>query len=465
MAIVNGRPLEQDPRTPAVVERVVVKLRPEAAAQPGAAPLGSAAANVWSAIRQRYPGVAIRPYFSASTGHDAARMSAAPPPGGAGLDPARYVAVDVPADVEAEAVAGELRRAPEVETAYREGGPTPPPVSPDDDPRSANQGYLGPAPEGVDAQFAWTIAQVDGSGVGFVDLERGWTLDHEDLAGAKVDVISGINLDYRGHGTAVLGEVAATDNAIGCIGIAPASTVRVVSQWRTPSTYSTAEAILSAADGMAPGDVLLLEAQTTFATSGGSYVPVEVEALVFDAIRSTVDRGIVVIEAAANGSFDLDRFEDASGRQALKRGSADFRDSGAIVVGAASSRHPHRRLGFSNFGSRVDCFAWGEHIDTCGDGGIGDAANVYTPAFGGTSGASPIVAACALLLQSLRARDGLPMFTPAEMRALLADTVLNTRSEEPAADRIGVMPDLRALIEHLHRRSTDACLSSRAASG
>jgi hypothetical protein len=451
MGIVNGRPLEQDPRTPAVARRVVVKLRRDAIERPpGGTPMGLPVADMWTAVRRRYPGVTVRPYFSGPLDPAAGRMSATPPPAGTPLETARYVAVDVPAGIEPDAVATEILRAPDVETAYHEGGPTPPPVTADDDPRSASQGYLGPAPEGVDAHFAWTIGQVDGGGIGFVDLERGWTLNHEDLAAAGIEIISGVNVDYRGHGTAVLGEVAAVDNTVGCVGIAPAASVRVVSQWRTAGTYSTADAILSAASQMIAGDVLLLEAQTRHPTTGSSFAPVEVEELVFDAIRVAVDRGIIVVEAAANGSIDLDRFEDVQGRQRLNRQSADFRDSGAIMVGAASSRNPHRRLGFSNFGSRVDCFAWGEHIATCGDGRTGDDLNVYTTEFGGTSGASPIVAACALLLQSLCVRSGQPRFSPSEMRSLLADPALNTRSDNPASDLIGVMPDLRALIERIH---------------
>ena len=450
MAIVNGQPLEKDPRTPAVVQRVVVKLRREAVAgPPSETSMRSPASDAWAVIRQRYPGVSVRPYFSSSLGPDAARMSTTPPPSGASLDTAQYMAVDVPAGIEPESVAREIRREPDVETAYREGGPTPPPVTPDDDPRSGGQGYLAPAPDGVDAHFAWTIAQIDGTGVGFVDLERGWTLNHEDLEEAGVQIISGVSVDYRGHGTAVLGEVAAVDNALGCVGIAPNATVRVVSQWRTGNTYSTADAILSAAERMAPGDVLLLEAQTTYETTGSLFVPVEVEELVFQAIRGAANRGIIVIEAGANGSVDLDGFTDVDGRQVLNRNSGDFRDSGAIVVGAASSSSPHHRLGLSNFGSRIDCYAWGEHITTCGDGRTGDDVNSYTEGFGGTSGASPMVAACALLLQSLRDRNGQPRFTPQEMRDLLSDPSLNTRSADPAGDRIGVMPDLRALIERV----------------
>ena len=69
----------------------------------------------------------------------------------------------------------------------------------------------------------------------------------------------------------------------------------MVSQWRTASNYQTAAAILSAIGAMRAGDVLLLEAQTTYSTVSG-YLPVEVEEAVYDAIRAATDAGIIVIE-------------------------------------------------------------------------------------------------------------------------------------------------------------------------
>ena len=358
----------------------------------------------------------------------------------------RYYVVDIEdGDVEqADRIARALSQLPEIEAAYVGGKPCPPPaVNAADDPRSSNQGYLNAAPGGIDARWAW--AHTDGAGVGFVDLEQGWTLNHEDLAAANITLISGLNTAFPGHGTAVLGEVVAVDNTRGGIGIAPAASARVVSQYRTATSYNTAAAILSAAGAMSAGDVLLLEAQTTVGNS--TYLPVEAEAATFDAIRHAVDQGIVVIEAGGNGSNNLDNFTDAGGKHVLDRNSADFKDSGAIMVGAASSAAPHTRLGFSNFGSRIDCFAWGQNIDTTGDGWQGNLTNSYTSGFGGTSGASPIVTGAALLMQSwYRKADGKPA-SPDLLRERLSDSTINTQSANPSSDLIGAMPDLRAILE------------------
>jgi hypothetical protein len=190
---------------------------------------------------------------------------------------------------------------------------------------------------------------------------------------------------------------------------------------------------------------LLLEAQTTYSTASG-FVPVEVEQVVFDAIQFATSQGIVVVEAGGNGAVDLDTFQDVNGKQILNRASTNFRDSGAIMVGAASSSVPHQRLSFSNFGSRIDCFAWGENIDTCGDGWTGTNANAYTTSFGGTSGASPIVTGAALLLQSWKVKSGESRYSPSTLRALLSNPSLNTLSATPDKDMIGVMPNLQAII-------------------
>jgi hypothetical protein len=427
MAIIHGQ--APQPQATPVVSRIVVKLREGVAA----AVAGSDEAG---ALRRAAPELRFRSYLT-----DADRLLASR---SAMFE--RYLVVEAPDPGAAQALARRLHDLPEVEEAYVEGGPTPPPaVSPDDDPRSANQGYLAAAPAGIDARWAWSVT--DGDGIGFVDVEQGWTLNHEDLAGANITLLSGVNQAYPGHGTAVLGEVLAVDNTRGDIGIAPRASGRVVSQYRTSTTYSTAAAILSAAGSMRAGDVMLLEAQTTVA--GSTFLPVEAETAVFDAISHAVGLGIVVVEAGGNGSNDLDAWRDAGGKARLDRNSSDFRDSGAILVGAGGAAAPHGRLGFSNFGSRIDCYAWGESIDTTGDGWTGNATNTYTTGFGGTSGATPIIAGAALLLQSWRKRRGHAPYSPDDVRSLLSDPGTGTASADPAADRIGVMPDLRALIERL----------------
>jgi hypothetical protein len=201
---------------------------------------------------------------------------------------------------------------------------------------------------------------------------------------------------------------------------------------------------------MSRGDVLLLEAQTTVGTQ--VKIPVETEQAAYDAIVAAVGAGIVVVEAAGNGGLDLDTVTDPAGKRVFDPSSRDYRDSGAILVGAASSTAPHSRLSFSCYGSRVNCYGWGESIDTTGDGWTGNTTTAYTSGFGGTSGASPMVAGAAILLQAWAAAHLGTRYSPAAVRSLLSLRGLNTPSQTPSTDRIGVMPNLRSIIEREQRR-------------
>jgi serine protease len=368
-------------------------------------------------------------------------------------DPARFdlwFQVVCPANVDANVLAKRLSALDAVEMAYVMR-PGPPPVNPTDDPRFLNQGYLKAAPNGIDAEYAWGFLGGDGAGVGWVDMEQGWNLNHEDLSAAGISLISGVSNDYIRHGTAVIGEIGMVDNTLGGVGVAPQAAGRVISQWRTAESFNTADAILDAAANMAFGDVLLLEAHEYDPKSSGStpyndayYWPVEIVDANYDAISLATALGIVVIEAAGNGPHDLDAYLSPSGARIFDRSSKDFRDSGAIMVGAASAATPHVRLDFSNYGSRIDCYAWGESIDTTATNLEGTDNASYVTYFGGTSGASPIVAGAAVIVQAIAEKTLGYRFTPKELRQIIA--IDGTPSANPAVDRIGVMPDLRAII-------------------
>jgi hypothetical protein len=74
-----------------------------------------------------------------------------------------------------------LHKLPEVESVHALYAAPPPAIDASDDPRNSNQGYLNPAPEGIDARYGWGFPGGDGAGVNIVDMEQGWKLDHEDL--------------------------------------------------------------------------------------------------------------------------------------------------------------------------------------------------------------------------------------------------------------------------------------------
>lgn len=303
------------------------------------------------------------------------------------------------------------------------------------------QGYLGPAPQGIDAPAAWQRG-VRGAGVWFADVEGGWNAAHEDLPGDRIRHLVGspsIGPTWRAHGTAVLGEVVGRDNGRGVVGIAP-DVERVVTS--SIGGVAVADAIDTAAEALRAGDVLLIELHAR--GPRGRYLPEEFWDANFAAIQAATRRGVVVIEAAGNGGENLDH---AAYRGKLSRAG---RDSGAILVGAGAPARAgfedRTRLDFSNYGSRVDVQGWGRKVATLDYGDLqrcSGADRHYTGEFGGTSSASPIVAGAAVLLESYaRSRGG--VLRPQQVRAILART--GTPQTGDLTEQIGPRPDLgRAL--------------------
>ncbi len=353
-----------------------------------------------------------------------------------------------------------------VQTAYFDPPGSDPQVNPNYKALFRKQGYLDPAPKGIDAKFAWPRANGkgykggDGAGISVIDMEWGWTLDHQDLIDHGARLLHGEILDeQRFHGTAVLGVICAVKNKLGGVGIAHnVDSVNVVSTHGSGNTRS--KAIFAAIKKLIPGDVLLLESQLNFETGSTTKynMPIEVQDDIFNAIRVAIAKGIVVIEAAGNGRRDLDKFANNDGHKVLNRESDDFSDSGAIMVGAATSGSPpsyhHRRSGrvWTNFGTRVDCYAWGHGVTTATSkkkkaGSPGEyTTDKYTHKFGGTSSASAIVTGAALIVQGVAKAIRGESFSPLKLREILSDPDNGTKSKKPDFDRIGVMPDLRKIL-------------------
>ena len=384
----------------------------------------------------------------------------------------------------------------EIDLAYLEQPVSDPMLNPADDAYLPSQNYLDAAPTGIDARWAWTQSGGDGDGMHFIDLERGWFLGHEDLPNPNPPnpifndnaADSGF-IDSADHGTAVLGVVAGRQGSgvitdRGIVGIAyGVASVRVVSHFEKAGFTDghVAAAICAAVDAQPVPHVLLLEVQR-----GAPALPTESDDADFDATRLAVALGVIVIQAAGNGGinggYDLDKWPDTAGHQRLNRAlwtPADRQkfDSGAILVGAASSSTPHERLdsnvgssnvGSSNFGSRVDCYAWGENIVSTGYGDLSHVAGdntTYTGAFALTSGASAIVAGAALLVQGLYLKASKSLLSPGQMRSILSNRATGTTQKVrltpaglPILENIGVMPDLRQIIQNTLGLVTDVYL-------
>jgi hypothetical protein len=224
-----------------------------------------------------------------------------------------------------------------------------------------------------------------------------------------------------------------------------------------PDRYT---AILEAISNLDFGDVLLLEIQVNVqgyypTRLGGEEglawyknLPAEVEYPLFDLIRTATAEGIIVIEAAGNGGIDLDEFDPYAAPHWGK-------DSGAIIVAAADvpvtrSSISYSRLAESNYGSRIDCFAWGREI--CAPYDV-TGPQKYVQDFGYTSGASAIIAGAALAVQCYAKAKKNRTLSAEEMRLVLSDPAgtlsATSTAANPNADGIGVMPNLRKILDNL----------------
>lgn len=371
-----------------------------------------------------------------------------------------YLRVRVGPGEDVQAVGRALAELDEVEAVYRVPKPAPPPAVHDfsnpANPSGVWQRYVDAAPVGVDARFAWSNGYT-AAGVKICDVEYDWNATHEDLPPFVMLGATPLDAGFGSdHGTAVLGQLGGKHNTNGVRGIAYGAALRVVSPYAAAyGGYNFPAAVSAALTNLVAGDVLLIEQQGV--GPAGEYVPVSWWKSNYDAIRTAVSNGIIVVEAAGNGAQNLDDpvYSTANG------GHWPFlpqNDSGSLMVGAGAPPQypsPRSRMDFSNYGSTLDLQGYGYLVVTCGYGDLNnDTSNrLYTSTFSGTSSASPIVAGAAAVLQQMwKAR-----YTNAAPPALIRQLLRNTGTAQQGTDNIGPLPNLRAAFAAVtNQTDTDA---------
>ncbi|SYZ73313.1 Serine protease, subtilase family (modular protein) [Candidatus Zixiibacteriota bacterium] len=363
-----------------------------------------------------------------------------------------YYKIEVTDPSNAARLADALNKLDVVELAYPEPVPEPASINlltPDFEP---NQDYLFSAPGGVDAKYADTLPGGDGAGVKIIDIEFGWNDTHEDLGQALGKIIVGGG-GPDDHGTAVLGEMIATNNGFGVTGIAYGADVGMVSV----ATLDLASAIMTAIDNLNPGDLILIELHAPgphynfqVRSDQKGYVCMEYWQDVFDIVQYAWARGIIVVEAAGNGA---EYFDDQTIYGHLF--DTTYRNSHAILAGAGAPPSgaygtDRSRLSFSNFGQRVNLQGYGAGVYTTGYGdlyGSGIINQYYTSSFSGTSSASPIVTGSIACLQGYyKANFGVPLTSD------IVRTILNATGSPQqgiTSQHIGPRPNLAAAIPSL----------------
>ena len=270
-------------------------------------------------------------------------------------------------------------------------------------------------PTGVDRINADLSSTVAGNGAGTVDvdiaiIDTGIDTKHPDL-----NVINhvrctgtGPNKDQNGHGTHVAGTVAALDNNIGVVGVAPGAKL-----WG-----------VKVLDATGSGTLGCVIAGIDYVTSHAAEIEVANMSLgckctssaLNTAIAESVAAGIVYAVAAGNNAEDAATFSPANHDDVITVSAiADFDGmSGGLADTIVNFRDCIEDMDdsfacFSNFGSLIELAAPGVAIlSTWLDGGY------YT--ISGTSMASPHVAGAAALYMANN-----PNAEPADVRdALIA---------------------------------------------
>jgi hypothetical protein len=339
----------------------------------------------------------------------------------------------------------------------------------------ANQLYLEAAPGGIGARAAWRTPGARGQGVNIIDIEGAWRWTHEDLLqnqGGNIGGTQSGDIRWRNHGTNVVGVFGGDQNSFGVTGIAPLANTRTISIFG--SGQSSSKAITDAANALNPGDIILIELHAPGPRHNFQdrqdqlgYIAIEWWPANFAAIvYATTVRGVIVIEAGGNGA---ENFDDPLYNTPAAGFGSGWRNpfnlgnpqSGAVIVGAGApppGTHGRNhgadrsRLGFSNFGSRVDVQGWGREVTTTGGlsdqpGDLQGGANEdlwYTDRFSGTSSASPVVVGAVAVMQGALRAASKTLLTPATARNILRTTgsLQQDGPNGPASQRIGNRPDL-----------------------
>ena len=469
----------KSPRELVVIAKADAGLR---ATREGVAAAAEAAGEPLSKLLQS-EGVAMQPLFGLSEGRMRDRTaSLAAETSQEVPDLSVYYHVEAP-DERLDGLAESFRQLGVVEAAYVKP-PSEVPMAVDEETEDINvmepkaeeppiatpnfvprQIYLNAAPAGINAGYAWTLTGGRGGGVKIIDCEWGWRFTHEDLLQNQMGVVVGVSSSSDNHGTAVLGEISGDRNTFGVTGICPDAIVGAASFVGKPS----AQTIRQAADKLSAGDIILLEIHRAGPRATGvgqfGYIAIEWWPDDFAAIIYAVRKGIIVVEAAGNGSQNLDdpiyntrpAGFPISWRNPFNPANPS---SGAVIVGAGApppgthgkNHGPDRsRLGFSNYGARVDCQGYGREVTSTGYGDLQGGPNKdewYTDTFSGTSSASPIVVGALGCVQGVLRAQGGPILSSARARSVLRSTGSPQQDApgRPATQRIGNRPNLLQLI-------------------
>lgn len=302
----------------------------------------------------------------------------------------------------------------------------PPPVLFDDvrpDPELEGQWWI----KKLQIEDTWKLAT--GRGVVIADCDAGYYINEPDLKQnllenfrySFADPANPLNVTEGGfifHGTAVAAIMAGVLDKKGTNGIAfnakivPLQNFTYSSRDKIDKEEATSRCILGAIK-IPNVRIIVLENQTA---TGSSETYVGTRA----AVKLALGAGITIVSAAGNNHAEL---------------LAELReDTGSIIVGALNPNGS--TASFSNYGKRATTAAFGSNLHTLygPNGKFGE--------FGGTSGATPQVAATVALMLEVN-----PKIQPTQVRKILELTSLKTPQNETVGGQLNPLAAVKMAKE------------------
>lgn len=223
------------------------------------------------------------------------------------------------------------------------------------------------APKAVHAPEAWD-AGARGTGVRVAVLDGGLNNSHIDLAGSvdvacSASMVAGkdFNQDVAGfsHATHVSGIIAARDNGIGTIGIAPGATIMGVKvlQAGSGSFENVINGIMYAANpGATPGKEGCRRADIINMSLGATFVPAAEDKALLTALSKATTyadkQGVTVIASAGNDGLNLDQAKNVVTVPAQSARVLAISATGPVgfALGATNFSRP---ASYTNFGKSL----------------------------------------------------------------------------------------------------------------
>lgn len=246
----------------------------------------------------------------------------------------------------------------------------------------------------VGAPLEWIETKGKNIKVGIIDTGIEYT--HEDLADAIVENVdfTGENkknpIDENGHGTHVAGIIAARENGIGVIGVAPLCSLYIAKAF-DKNGNAQPFSVIKSLEWMIQKNVDVINMSFSARTTTKQYDEI---------IKKVYDKGITMVCAAGNEGEGVGK--DTIGYPA--------KYEQCIAVTAVDI--DKKRADFSSAGKKAEVCAAGKNIYSC------YLNNTYAT-LSGTSMATPIITGAVALLQSKAYKRYNRRLLPHEIRLLL----------------------------------------------